>query len=448
MRTWFWTLLLASLAVALAIVLREHGGNVLILVPPWRVELSLTLAVLLGLGLLIAVHVALRVLAWLAGGPQRLRTWRGARAGARDNALLESAWISALQGRDDQAGKDLSILRARAQSPQRKALTALALARTHHHGGRYAQRDKALADAQSAANTPRLQAVTAIASAAMLLDHGSAQDALALLQPLQDASARDPYAVRLLLQAHRQLNHHDQVYALTRLLWRRGMLDKAQALQEIEVSTAARLAACDAQGFKTLWKTLKSEDKTLPTVALRAAAMFADQGDVMEAARVLEAAIAAGDAMDPRLLAAYAQCPPESVAQRLSRAEGWLKSHPDHPDLLAALGSLCLIGQLWGQGERYLRRSLRLRQDARVTALLGNLYDRIGRSEDAVQQWRLAASAGLPALALAEPHVLPAADTRDDPSLLDAASSAAQDLFEDSSPIPAISPALKEKHES
>jgi len=447
MRTWFWTLLLASLAVALALTLHAHGGNVLILVPPWRIELSLTLAVLLALGLLIALHLILRVLNWFSRSPQRLRMWRGLRAEARDHALLESAWISVLEGRGDQAHQDLSKLLARAQSPQRQALTALALARVQHHGGQYDERDQTLARARAAADSPRLQTVSAVASAAMLLDHGSVQDALALLQPLQDASARDPYASRLLLQAHRQLGHHAQVHAVARLLWRRGILDKASALREIETAAAARLAACDAQGFKALWGTLKAEERILPAVALRAAAMLQGQGNAIEAARILEAAIAAQDVIDPRMLAAYAQCPPEHVAQRLSRAEGWLKAHPDHPDLLAALGSLCLIGQLWGQGERYLQRSLRLRQDARVTALLGNLYDRIGRPEDAVRHWRLAASAGLPMLALAQDPVLPAADTRSDPSLLDA-EPPAQGASEDSYPIPTLSPALKETHES
>ena len=37
MRTWFWTLLLAVVAVALAVVLRSHSGNVLLLVWPWRI---------------------------------------------------------------------------------------------------------------------------------------------------------------------------------------------------------------------------------------------------------------------------------------------------------------------------------------------------------------------------------------------------------------------------
>jgi len=453
MRTWFWTLLVASLAVALAVVLRDHGGNVLILMPPWRIELSITFAVLLGLGLFLLLHLVLRVLGWLSRSPQRLRGARAARAGERENAWLESAWTHVLQGQNEQARKDLSRLLARVLSPQRRTLVALALARAQHHGGRYSERDQALEQAQAAANTPRLRTVTAIAGAAMLLDQGQAEQALAQLQTLPDTNARDPYASRLLLQAQRQLGHYEQVCDLARLLWRRGILDKAQALQEIETATAARLTACDAKGFKALWGALKSEEKTLPAVALRAAAIRTEQGEIPDAERILEAAIAAHDTTDPRLLAAYAQCPPERVAHRLSRAESWLKSHPDHPDFLALLGNLCLIGQLWGQGERYLQRSLRLRPDPRVIAMLGNLYDRIGRTDDAVRQWRLAANTGLPVLVLADPHVLPAADTRGDPGLLDAASSAQEDLFAPSLPIATTAPspspnALKETHES
>ena len=40
MRTWFWTLPLAVVAVALAVVLRSHSGNVLLLVWPWRIGMS------------------------------------------------------------------------------------------------------------------------------------------------------------------------------------------------------------------------------------------------------------------------------------------------------------------------------------------------------------------------------------------------------------------------
>ncbi|RYF55456.1 MAG: protoheme IX synthesis protein, partial [Comamonadaceae bacterium] len=85
MRTWFWTLLLAVVAVGLAVVLQSHTGNVLILVPPHRIELSLTLAVLLFVGSFVLLYVLLRLLAWLLAIPSRVRDWRGRRAQARDH---------------------------------------------------------------------------------------------------------------------------------------------------------------------------------------------------------------------------------------------------------------------------------------------------------------------------------------------------------------------------
>ena len=110
MRTWFWTLLLAVIAVALAVVLRSHSGNVLLLVWPWRISMSLTLAVLLIVGAFVVLYVGLRLLAWLLAIPDRVRAWRGKRAQARDHELLERGWIGLLEGRYSHAEKDLTKL--------------------------------------------------------------------------------------------------------------------------------------------------------------------------------------------------------------------------------------------------------------------------------------------------------------------------------------------------
>src|SRR5690606_21894367 len=128
-----------------------------------------------------------------------------------------------------------------------------------------------------------------------------------------------------------------------------------------------------------------SDEKTRPEIALAAAEVLAPEGRHDEVARILEAAIDVQP--EPRLLAAYAQCPPEHVARRLAKAEEWLKQHPDNAALLAAMGNLCLTGQLWGPGELYLKRSMALRNDMRIHALLGNLYDRLGRREEAMHHW-------------------------------------------------------------
>src|SRR5690606_10151902 len=159
------------------------------------------------------------------------------------------------------------------------------------------------------------------------------------------------------------------------------------------------------------------EERCLPDIALAGAAIQEGQGNYEEASKILEAAI--NVKLEPRLLSAYSQCPPDLVARRLSKAEVWLKSHPEDSVLLATLGNLCLTGQLWGQGEHYLLRSMKIRSDMRIHALLGNLYDRLGRSADAMTHWRLASGVAgvLPVLPIN--RALPAADTRGDPTLID-----------------------------
>jgi HemY protein len=418
MRTWFWTLLVFVLAVGLALVLHEHSGNVLILVQPWRIELSLTLAVLLLLAGFLVLYVVLRVLAWVLSSPDRFRSWRGLRAEKRDSELLESGWINVLEGRYTQAEKELSKLLGQTKSRHRKVLAGLASARASHYLGEFTRRDEALKFArESAGDEPRLKDAAATVAAEMYLDQNRPQDALVLLQPLQDASSRYFNATRLLLRAHRQLHNHVRVYELTRLLLRRGVIDKAEASQLIETSAAARLQADGAEGYKAIWGDLKSEERVLPDIALAAAAVQESQGNFDEASRILEAAIGAN--LDSRLLNAYSQCPPEQVARRLSKAEIWLKTHPDNSALLAALGNLCLIGQLWGQGERYLLRSMKIRSDVRIHALLGNLYDRLGRHADAMKHWRLASGVAGKLPVLPASSALPAADTRGDPTLID-----------------------------
>ena len=418
MRTWFWTIVVFAAAVALALVLRDHSGNVVIVAQPWRVELSLTLAVLLLVGLFVLFHFILRVVSWVGERPERFRSWRSRRSVRRDQEALESGWINVLEGRYGNADKDFTKVVARTRSDKRKVLAGLASAHANHHLGEYAQRDQALGLAkQAAGDDMRLREAWAIVAAEMYLDQNRPHDALTLLQPLQDASSRYLHATRLLLRAHRQLHNHDRVYELTRLLLRRGVLEKDEARELIEISAAARLHSAGPQGYKAIWGDLRSEERSMPEIALAGAGIQAAEGHHDEASRILEAAIAVQP--DPRLLSAYSQCPPQYVSRRLTKAEEWLKRYPDNAALLAAMGNLCLTGQLWGPGELYLKRSMALRNDMRVHALLGNLYDRLGRRDDAMKHWRLAAGVVgvLPVLPVS--RYLPPADMRHDPTLID-----------------------------
>jgi len=422
MRTWFWTLLLAVVAVALAVVLRSHSGNVLLLVWPWRINMSLTLAVLLIVAAFIVLYVGLRLLAWLLAIPDRVRAWRGKRAQARDHELLERGWIGLLEGRYTTAEKDLTKLLDQTKVQTRRVLAALSAGRAAHGLGEFDRRDRLLATAQEQAGTDAgLIEATATVSADMLLDQGRAERALGVLEPLADGGARHLHTMRLLLRAHTALHHEEQVFTLARGLVRRNALARAEADLLIDASGAARLRAAAGGGseaWRAIWKDLKAEERLLPEIALAGAAAFEAAGEASEAARVLEAAVAVK--FNPALVAAYARCEAEQVSRRLARAETWLQQRPTDPDLLTALGMLCLNGQLWGQAERYLLRSLSRRSDAQTHALLGSLYDRLDRPADAVRHWRLATAASMALPVLAADAALPAADTGSDPYRVDA----------------------------
>ena len=129
MRTWFWTLLLFTVAVVLAVLLRENSGNVLILVNTWRVQVSLAFAVLVLVCSFISLYILIRLLAWFTGIPERIRNWNQRRVVRRDHELLEQGWTELLEGRYSHAEKDLTKLLDRSQDSNRQVLAALSAAR-------------------------------------------------------------------------------------------------------------------------------------------------------------------------------------------------------------------------------------------------------------------------------------------------------------------------------
>jgi HemY protein len=448
MRTWFWTLLLTTLAVLFAVKLREYGGNVLILVGTTRIQVSLAFAVLTLLTAFVLLYICLRVLAWFTSLPERVRDWNVRRVIKRDHELLELGWTELLEGRYAKAEKDLTKLFESSRSASRQVLAALSAARAAHAMSEFSRRDKLLEQAdQKAAGDSALQEAVASAAADLLLDQGLAEQALERLAALQANGARHVHTMRLLLRAHRQLNQHEKVFVLARSLKRHAALSDVEALQLIEVAAAARLRETLSDGqWREIWKALTAAEKTLPEIALAAAAAFDSIAQYDEASRVLEHAISV--AFDTRLLSAYARADNSQIARRLQKAEVWLAQQPDDADLLTTLGVLCLNAQIWGQAERYLQRSVTQRDDARVHALLGSLYDRLGRRDEAARQWRQATVVASSVPTLQTDLILPAADTRGDPSMLPAeawdenASFEAMARLHDTAPATPVTPSV------
>lgn len=75
MKGLFWIIALFGLAVAVALGARVSDGYVLLVVPPWRAEISLNLFVVALIALVVALYVGLRIVALTLGLPQRVREY-------------------------------------------------------------------------------------------------------------------------------------------------------------------------------------------------------------------------------------------------------------------------------------------------------------------------------------------------------------------------------------
>lgn len=434
MRTWFWSVVSITLAVLLALVIHRYPGNVLIVVDQWRVQVSLAFAILLVLGSFVGLYVILRVVVWLSELPDRYRGWQHVRHEKREQSMLEQGWTALLEGRYAHAEKMLVRLSGQSGDARRQVLALLSAARAAHEVGEFGRQDDMLGQAQkvAAGQSADVDLNTAVAATAadLWLGQGRTAEALGALQVDNVQPMRHLHTMRLMLRIHQQLKQHEKVLELARVLRRKQALSVEDANAMIESAAAALIRATasssknesSSAAFESCWKGLKSEERLLPDVALAGAQAFQSAGSYKEATKVLEAAIE--QSFDPRLLNAYAKAEPEQVTPRLQKAEKWLEqrkgsqrseSQSSDADLLTTLGCLCLAAQMWGQAQRYLEQSAKLRKDARVHALLGSLFDRIGQPQQAAKHWRLATAVSAALPVLAKDVVLPPADVQADP---------------------------------
>lgn len=105
MRAAFWVLLLLALSVALFLAVRYDSGYVLIVSPPWRVELALSLAIAFALLLFLAAYLVVRLARGALMLPGDMRAWRERRRKGRAEDELSRAIAALLAHQPDQARK-------------------------------------------------------------------------------------------------------------------------------------------------------------------------------------------------------------------------------------------------------------------------------------------------------------------------------------------------------
>lgn len=392
-------LLVALLAALTALFLRTNLGNVALFLPPYRIDVSLNLALLALVLLLAAVYWAARVVQKMADFPEQVRLYRARREEIGGNRALVETIKNFLEGRFARAEKSA---RAAQSSDSTAGIAALIGARAAHRMQEYARRNEWLDRAE---NDSGIETARLVASAEMLTEQRENEAALAAIDRLQGGGRRHIHAMRIALNANLQSARWDDALKAVRLLEKRNALHPVLG-RKLKYAIYRELIAAqshDPAALEAMWRSVPEADRQVPEFALEAARLFNRPEPDFKlgrlAAEAIEAALqpppADWDESARRLLDEYARTQAVPARAQLEKVEGWLKLAPAggaiRTALLRAAGVICLREQLWGKSKAYLLESLQADRHPSTLLALARLSDAIGEEANAATYYREAA---------------------------------------------------------
>jgi len=379
MRGLFWVILLAALAVAVTLGARYNPGYVLLVLHPYRVEMSLNLLLAMLLLAFVAAYVLVRVVAHMLRLPSVVRGFREQRRLQRAHRSLVDALRAFLEGRYAKAEKAAAEA---IELHEHAGIGAVIAARAAHELRAYERRDTYLA--RSAHFSDDDQVMRVIAQAELALNARQHQEALAALERLP---RKHTAALRLELRAAQLARNWDRYLELIALLEKAQALDALQLTELRRYATGENLArkGRDLTELRAYWQRLGPGERQDAKIAADAARAFIAHGENREAQQIVEASLERE--WDSELVGLYAECAGDALHQ-IERAETWLRAHSVDAALLLTLGRLCARQRLWGKARSYLEASLSIEDTFTALIELARLLDEVGEPEAARRYYR------------------------------------------------------------
>jgi HemY protein len=325
--------MLFALAAGLTVAAHFSNSYLLLVLPPYRIEVSLALALILLAAAFFLGYGALRIAINLLELPEKARRYHEQRRQQKGQALLQEALHAYFAGRHEQAE---SAATACIELEQQVPLSAVIAARAAQSIKAPERRERHLATALAVDGEITLPVMT---RAEFLLDERRPQEALAALALLKEKHAA---ALRLELRAQQQLQNWEQALALIEQLQARNGLGAAQAEELRHLAHAERLKRCGPDQLDKCWEGIAEADRLNGYVALTAARAFLALNQHGRAKEILERSLE--HEWDAHLLALYPDCAADDAGPLIAWAERQLQAHRDDAVLLLALGQLYLRG--------------------------------------------------------------------------------------------------------
>lgn len=386
MRGLIWLLALFALAVGVAVAFSYNEGYALLVLPPWRVELSLNMVVVLLVLVFLLLYGVLRLILRAVHLPAQVQAFRARRRQEGAQRALNEATRLLLEGRYGQALKQAVRAFEGGAAPGLAALQAARAA----GGLRDAERQQLWLE-RAAEHDNGLRVARLMTEADLAVQGRRFEEAADRLESLRASGQRHGAALRLSLRTQQARAAWDEVLRLARQLEKhRGLTaDEAAPIKRRAHLENLRKRAGDAVSLTSYWRDIPAPERLELKVAETAARQLIALGECGQAARLLEQRL--DGEWDSGLAELYGRCRGGDVLARIAKAEGWLKAHPQDARLLLSLGRLCRQQQLWGKAQSYFEASLAVEPSRAAHAEVAQLLEELERREDAAGHFRAAA---------------------------------------------------------
>ena len=424
MRAALWFLALFGIAVAIALFAGNNQGTVTLFWPPYRVDLSLNLVLLVLVGLMVVLQLASRALTGLLDLPRQARFWRAQQKERAMHAALLDALSHLMAGRFLRARKAAESALAQERSlsfsgeppPHAAQLTALShllVAESAQALQDKASREEhlklALAFPGADAASQETREGAQLRAARWALEDREPQQALNWLAELPQGVARRTLALRIKLKAARLSGRSEQALETARLLAKhRAFSPDAARVMVRGLAIEFINSAHDSSQLQRVWASLSPSERDMPELAVQAGQrLLALQGDGA-VARAWLLPVWEQMANDPvgfterfgelwrvKLVRAVEATLDTLDAPWLARLEALQLKYPRLADLQYLVGMACMQRQLWGKAQQLMAQATQGLQDPgllrsawKTRALLA---EQRGDAQAALEAWRQAA---------------------------------------------------------
>jgi HemY protein len=425
MRNALWFLALFAVAVGVALFAGNNQGTVTLFWPPYRVDLSLNLVLLLLFASFVLLYAALRGLALLLGLPAEALRWRSRHQERLQQQGLLDAMSHLTAGRYIRARKAAESLvvqtealarveQAPAQTQRLMALAHLLAAECAHalqdRVGREEHARQALALSQGRRrDAQELREGVQLRMARWAFDDRDVQAALQRLDELPQGVARRTLALRLRLKVTRLAGQFRSALETVRLLGKHRAFSESAARSLVRsLATELLRGTHDPSQLARVWGQLDDAERRTPELALQAGERMLDLGgDFTQVQQwllpVWEQLVRPGSVLPQTLRLrlvlllerGFRKTPGQPDAAWLARIEAAQMGNPREPLLQYLAGMACMHLSLWGKAQQLLRQSLAQLSDEtlrrRAWAGLARLAEQREDGAAALEAWRQAA---------------------------------------------------------